>query len=64
MPSEATPGLPALPGPSSSWDACGVRDPGQARAANHRNVTWVRLFRSERRVREQAVPVVRVVQAV
>ncbi|HET9971839.1 MAG TPA: hypothetical protein VFQ68_26640 [Streptosporangiaceae bacterium] len=27
------------------------------------NATWVRLFRSERRVREQAVPVARMVQA-
>jgi hypothetical protein len=31
--------------------------------AYRRNVTRVRFFRSERRVREQAVPVVRVVQA-
>jgi len=31
--------------------------------AYRRNVTRVRFFRSERRMREQAVPVVRVVQA-
>jgi len=31
--------------------------------AYRRNVTRARFFRSERRVREQAVPVVRVVQA-
>ena len=41
-------GLPALPGrPVAAMPV--VRDPGQARAANHRNVTWVWLFRSERR---------------
>jgi len=66
MPPEATPGTTGPSGPSSSCDACGVRDPGQARAANHRNVTWVWLFQSECRAQEPAVPAVsgRVLRAV
>jgi len=36
---------------------------GLRAAADRRNVTWVGFFRSERRVRERAVPVVRAVRA-
>ena len=54
QPPVSTPGLtyPRSPSPAT-----------QPPARSGHDVMWVRLFRSERRVRERAVPVVRVVRA-
>jgi len=53
------------PGPAGA-EACGRHDVGVPVIAGYRRpvAIWVRLLRSEGRVRERAVPVVRVVQAV